>query len=96
MLSGGVPPWSGSGRASALQDDSVECPRVIMLLLAFMVIAATRLRATSRNGSLTEDHCNGRPAKLRQTHGGRYGWPDGVLHHAMGQDRNESDRSGSG
>jgi Protein of unknown function (DUF2937) len=52
MLSGGVPPWSGSGRASAIQDDSVECPRGIMLLmLAFMVIAATRLRATSRNGS---------------------------------------------
>jgi hypothetical protein len=36
--------------------------------------------------NLTEDHCDDRPANLRQTHGGRYGRPDGVLHHAWGHD----------
>jgi hypothetical protein len=37
--------------------------------------------------NLTENHRDGRPANLRQTHGGRYGWPDGVLHYARGRDR---------
>jgi hypothetical protein len=36
--------------------------------------------------NLTEDYRDGRPANLRQTHGGRYGRPDGVLHHATGHD----------
>jgi hypothetical protein len=34
--------------------------------------------------NLTEDYRDGRPANLRQTHGGRYGRPDGVLHHVPG------------
>jgi hypothetical protein len=36
--------------------------------------------------NLTENHRDGRPANLRQTHGGRSSWPDGVLHHARGHD----------
>jgi len=34
----------------------------------------------------TENHRDGRPARLRQTRGGRYGWPDDLLHHDGGHD----------
>ncbi len=40
--------------------------------------------------NLTENHRGGRPADLRQTHGGRYGRPDGVLHHTTGHDLHSS------
>jgi hypothetical protein len=36
--------------------------------------------------NLTENHRDGRPASLRQTRGGRSGWPVCLLHHARGHD----------